>query len=83
MAKFIVLTEAGPMNRRVAINIEMVEYILNRPNGAELVTSTNHTKYIVRESVDDIMRILNGPSATETSPTMEVKNDETKLETGA
>ena len=65
MARFIVLTEAGPQHRRVAINIEMVEYILDRPNGTELVTSTNHTKYVVRESIDDIMKILYGTAVSE------------------
>lgn len=79
MAKFIVLTEAGPQHRRVAINIDTIEYMLERPNGTELVTSTNHTKYVVRESLDDI---LNAHIVRKTSPTMEVKNDETELETG-
>ena len=65
MAKFIVLTEAGPMHRRVAINVEMVEYILDRANGTELVTATNHTKYVVKESIDDIMAIIDGPIATD------------------
>ena len=76
MAKFITLTEAGPQHRRVAINIEMVEYILDRPNGTELVTSMNHTKYVVRESMDDIMRLLYGPIVRKTSPTPETKTEE-------
>lgn len=58
MAKFITLTEAGPQHRRVAININTIEYMLERVNCTELVTSTNHTNYVVRESMDDILNIL-------------------------
>lgn len=57
MAKFITLTEAGPQGRTIAVNIDTIEYMLPRPNngGTEIVTVTHHTKYIVRESLDDIL----------------------------
>lgn len=58
MAKFITLTEAGPQHRRVAINVNTIEYMLERVNCTELVTSTNHTKYVVQESMNDILNIL-------------------------
>jgi uncharacterized protein YlzI (FlbEa/FlbD family) len=82
MAKFIIITETGPLHRRLAINIETIEYMLERPIGTEIVTSANHTKYVVQESLDDIMQVIYNPIASKTSPTMEVKNDETELETG-
>ena len=58
MAKFIVLTEAGPMHRRVVINVASIEYMLERPNGTEVVTSTNRTKYVVQETLEDITKNL-------------------------
>lgn len=90
MAKFIKVTEAGAQGRSVVINIDTIEYMLSRPNngGTELVSITHHTKYVVRESMDDILSKLDDIGmlisiAEETSPIMEVKNDETKLETRA
>lgn len=59
MAKFIKLTE-GSQGRTIAVNMETIEYMLPRPNnvGTELVSVTHHTKYIVRESLDDILSKL-------------------------
>lgn len=82
MAKFIVLTENGAQGRKVAINIDTIEYMLSRPAGTELVSVTHHTKYLVRESMDDILSYLDNigmvlgfNSAKETSPTTEVKDN--------
>lgn len=83
MAKFIKLTEAGPQGRTIALNAEAIEYMLPRPTGTELVSITHHTKYLVRESMDDILSYLDDigmvltiPSAKETSPVTEVKENE-------
>ena len=84
MAKFIMLTEAGGQGRSIAINLDTVEYILHNPNGGtEVVSVTHHTKYRVRESMNDIMNYLDDlgllltiKPAKETSPTMEVVNNE-------
>lgn len=81
MAKFIKLTEAGSQGRIVAINIEAIEYMLPRPNtGTELVSITHHTKYVVRESMDDILAMVESPvecrDAKETPSAMEVKENE-------
>ena len=83
MAKFIKLTEIGSQGRIVAINIEAIEYILPRPNlGTELVSITHHTKYVVRESMDDILAMLGESTAEcrdaqETPSVMEVKEMKT------
>ena len=83
MAKFIILTENGAQGRKVAINIDTIEYMLSRPNGTELVSVTHHTKYFVRESMDNILSYLDNigmvlgfKNAKETSPTTEVKENE-------
>lgn len=83
MAKFIKLTEAGPQGRTIVLNIEAIEYMLPRPTGTELASITHHTKYLVRESMDDILSYLDDvgmvltiPSAKETSPVTEVKENE-------
>lgn len=91
MAKFITLTEAGPQGRTIALNIDTIEYMLPRPNnvGTELVSVTHHTKYVVRESMDEIMKLLfyhgmlvrelpirKTRSAEETPSTAEAENDE-------
>lgn len=83
MAKFIKLTEAGGQGRTIAINLDTIEYILPRPSGAELVAVTHHTKYLVRESMDDILSYLDDigmvltiKPAKETASITEVKNDE-------
>ena len=85
MAKFIKLTEAGGQGRTILLNINTIEYMLPKHNsGTEVVTTTNHTKYVVRESMIDIMEYLDDigrllaikPIAKETSPIMEVENNE-------
>ena len=82
MAKFIVLTTAGPNTRRVALNLDKIEYIIPRAKeGTELVSVTNHTKYVVKESMDDILSRLDDLGmvttiAEETSPITEVKENE-------
>ena len=83
MAKFIKLTEAGPQGRIIALNIDAIEYIFPRPAGTELVSITHHTKYVVRESADDILSYLDDigmlltiKSAKETSPIVEVKEND-------
>lgn len=84
MAKFIKLTDRK-RGEVFALNLEAVEYILPIPNngGTTLVSITHHTKYEVRESMDDILSYLDDlgmvgtiPSAKETSPIVEVKESE-------
>ena len=60
MAKFITLTEAGPQGRTIVLNVDTIEYMLAKPNngGTEIVSVTHHTKYVVRESMSDIMTRL-------------------------
>lgn len=82
MAKFITLTTAGPNTRKVALNLDKIEYMIPRAKeGTELVSVTNHTKYVVKESMDDILSRLDDLGmvitiAKETSPITEVKNNE-------
>ena len=82
MAKFIVLTEAGHQGRNIVINIETIEYMLQRPNnGTELISITHHTKYAVRESLSDILNKLDDIGmlitiAEETPSIMEVESNE-------
>ena len=85
MAKFIKLTEAGGQGRSIVINLDTIEYILNNPNGGtEVVSVTHHTKYRVRESMEDILSYLDDIGmlldinhyAKKTSSIMEVVNDE-------
>ena len=84
MARFIKLTEVGGQGSSVLINLDTVEYMLHNPNGGtEVVSVTHHTKYRVRESLDDILAYLEDigtalefKPAKETSPTMEVVNNE-------
>jgi hypothetical protein len=84
MAKFIKLTDRK-RGETFALNIESVEYMLPIPNngGTMLVTVTHHTKYEVRECMDDILSYLDDigmvgtiPSAKETSPIVEVTESE-------
>ena len=59
MAKFITLTRLKSGDT-FALNIETIEYmlpILNR-GGTALVSITNHTKYEVSESMEDILFML-------------------------
>lgn len=62
MAKFIKLTDAKRGNT-FALNIETIEYMMPIPNsnGTALVSVTHHTKYEVKESMDDILTIIDGP----------------------
>ena len=59
MAKFIKLTRlrGGDV---FALNIETIEYMLPITNrgGTALVSITNHTKYEVEESMEDILFML-------------------------
>lgn len=59
MAKFIKLTDLKRGNT-FALNIETIEYILPFPNnvGTALVSVTHHTKYEVKETMDDILLML-------------------------
>lgn len=84
MAKFIKLTDRK-RGESFALNIEAVEYMLPIPNngGTMLVTVTHHTKYEVKESMNDILSYLDDigmvltiPTAKETSPITEVKENE-------
>ena len=83
MVKFITLTTAGSQARKVAINLDKIEYMIPRSKdgGTELVSVTNHTKYVVKESMEDILSKLDDIGmvitiANETSPITEVKNNE-------
>lgn len=81
MAKFIVLTSTGSSGRKLVLNIDKIEYMLPRANGTELFSVTNHTKYAVKESLDDILSRLDDIGmvttiAKETSPVTEVKENE-------
>lgn len=59
MAKFIKLTELR-RNCPVALDIESIECMLPIPNdgGTELISVTHHTKYVVKETMDDILTRL-------------------------
>lgn len=59
MAKFIELTDIrrGP----IAINMDTVEVMAPiTAGGTEVISITHHTKYIVKESMDDILRMVRG-----------------------
>jgi uncharacterized protein YlzI (FlbEa/FlbD family) len=62
MAKFIKLTDMKRGNI-FALNIETIEYMLPNTEGTALVSVTHHTKYDVKESMDDILALLDGPIA--------------------
>ena len=64
MAKFIKLTDMKRGNI-FALNIETIEYMLPGANGegTALVSVTHHTKYDVKECMDDILALLDGPIA--------------------
>jgi uncharacterized protein YlzI (FlbEa/FlbD family) len=83
MAKFIALTENGPQGRMVVINIDSIEYMMQRPNSniTEVVSVTHHTKYLVRETLEEILNALDESGhlvsiVRKTPSIMEVKNDE-------
>lgn len=64
MAKFIKLTDLK-RGHTFALNIETVEYMLPIPNaeGTALVTVTHHTKYEAKESIDEILEMMDEPIA--------------------
>ena len=62
MAKFIKLTRSKSGDI-FALNIETIEYMLPNGEGTSLVSVTHHTKYDVKESMDDILALLDGPIA--------------------
>lgn len=81
MIKFITLTTAGSSARKVVLNLDKIEYMIPRTNGTELISVTDHTKYAVRERLDDILSRLDDLGmvvtiAQETSPVTEVKENE-------
>lgn len=58
MAKFIKLTELR-RNCAVAIDIEAIECMYEVSNGGtELISVARSTKYVVKESLDDILALL-------------------------
>lgn len=59
MARFIKLTRLRGDGEFV-LNVDTIEYMLPIPNnaGTTLYTVTHHTKYEVRESMDDILSML-------------------------
>ena len=62
MAKFIKLTDLK-RGTTVALNIDTIEYMIPSNGGTALVSVTHHTKYEVKESMDDILALLEGPIA--------------------
>ena len=59
MARFVKLTRLRGDGCFV-LNLDTIEYMLPIPNnvGTTLYTVTHHTKYEVRESMDDILAML-------------------------
>ena len=59
MAKFIKLTDRKT-GAPFVLNVETIEYIQHGTAGvgSALVTTTNHTKYVVPETMDDILQTL-------------------------
>lgn len=54
MAKFIRLTEIK--RGSIAINLDIIEVMAPAANGGtDLISITHHTKYTVKESMDDIL----------------------------
>ena len=64
MAKFIKLTDLK-RGHTFALNIETIEYMIPVPDGegTALVSVTHHTKYAAKESMDDILAMLDEPIA--------------------
>ena len=89
MAKFIKLTDRKT-GAAFVLNVETIEYIQHGTAGvgSALVTTTNHTKYVVTEAMDDILQTLSDVGvavltvAKETLSTMEgvdTNGNETEL----
>ena len=59
MAKFIKLTDRKT-GATFVLNVETIEYIQHGTAGvgSAIVTITNHTKYVVKETMDDILQTL-------------------------
>ena len=58
MAKFIKLNDIR-RNGEVVLNVDTIEYMVPMTNGnTEIVSTTHHTKYVVSESMDYILRLL-------------------------
>ena len=85
MARFVKLT---PLKRDgyFVLNLDTIEYMLPISNnaGTTLYTVTHHTKYEVRESMDDILSMLDDVgmvlTVTKTTPpVMETINKEDKV----
>ena len=58
MAKFIKLNDIR-RNGEVVLNVDTIEYMVPMTNGnTEIVSTTHHTKYIVSESMDYILDLL-------------------------
>jgi uncharacterized protein YlzI (FlbEa/FlbD family) len=81
MARFVKLTRLKGDGEFV-LNVDTIEYMLPIPNnaGTTLYTVTHHTKYEVRESMDDILSMLDDVGmvltvAKNTYPTMETDSD--------
>lgn len=85
MARFVKLTRLRGDGEFV-LNVDTIEYMLPISNnaGTTLYTVTHHTKYEVRESMDDILSMLDDVGlvltvAKNTSPVMETINKEDKV----
>ena len=85
MARFVKLTRLRGDGEFV-LNLDTVEYMVPIPNnaGTTLFTVTHHTKYEVRESMDDILSMLDDVgmvlTVTKTTPpVMETINKEDKV----
>lgn len=85
MARFVKLTRLRGDGEFV-LNLDTVEYMVPIPNnaGTTLFTVTHHTKYEVRESMDDILSMLDDVGmvltvAKITSPVMETNNKEENI----
>lgn len=59
MAKFIELTDTR--RGHIAVNMDTIEVMAPiAAGGTEVISITHHTKYIVKESMDDILRMVRG-----------------------
>lgn len=81
MAKFIKLTDRK-RGEVFVLNADTIEYMLPIPNdgGTSIISVTHHTKYDVRESLDDILQaigcdLVECRDAKETLSVMEVKEN--------
>lgn len=83
MARFVKLTSIK-RDEPFVINLDTIEYMIPSNAGTALFTVSHHTKYEVRESMTDILAMLDDVGlvltvAKNTSPVMETINKEENI----